>query len=120
MAGPTHEQRGAEALFERVNVQGTRHVLEAAAAAGVMHLVHMSSLAVHPYCGHAHGDDSTPRGWDLNAYTRSKNRAEDIVQSFRDRLRVTVNGPGRIDIRSMGRVDVRGTGDYDYREGVKK
>lgn len=85
---------GPYELFERVNVRGTEHVLEAALAAGVQHMVHMSSLAVHPYTGHAHGDENTPRGWDINAYTITKNRAEDLVQSYRDRLMVTVIRPG--------------------------
>lgn len=99
---------GPQALFERVNAQGTRHVLEAASAAGVAHVVHMSSLAVHAYTGHAHGDERTPRGWDVNAYTRTKNRAEDIVQSFRERIMVTVVRPGVVPYGPGDRLSLPG------------
>lgn len=81
-------------MFMRVNAEGTRHVLEASIAASVHHVVHMSSLAVHAYDGHEHGDENTPRGWDLNGYTRSKNAAEDYVQQYRDRLMLTIIRPG--------------------------
>lgn len=102
---------GPDGLFERVNVNGTRHVLEAACAAGVMHVVHMSSLAVHPYTGHAAGDENTPRGWDINAYTRTKNLAEDIVQSFRGRLMVTIIRPGVVPYGPGDRLSLPGLVD---------
>jgi nucleoside-diphosphate-sugar epimerase len=40
---------GGESLADarRINVEGTRHVLEAAAAAGVRRVVHLSTMAVH-------------------------------------------------------------------------
>lgn len=81
-------------LFMRVNVQGTQHVLDAAVAAGAVHFVHMSSLAVHPYTGHANGDEYTPRGWDVNGYTVTKNLAEDLLQRQRDRIMITLIRPG--------------------------
>lgn len=114
---------GPEELFERVNVAGTRHVLEAACAAGVAHVVHMSSLAVHPYTGHAAGDENTPRGSDINAYARSKNRAEDVVLSFGERLRVTIIRPGVVpygpgDRLSLpGIVDALSRGIYAHIDG---
>lgn len=102
---------GPGELFERVNVNGTRHVLEAACAAGVMHVVHMSSLAVHPYTGHVAGDENTPRGWNINAYTRTKNLAEDIVQSFRGRLMVTIIRPGVVPYGPGDRLSLPGLVD---------
>lgn len=108
---------GQDALFERVNVQGTRHVLEAAQVAGVAHVVHMSSLAVHPYTGHPAGDEATPRGWAINAYTRSKNAAEDVVQSFRDRLMVTVIRPGVVPYGPGDRLSLPGILDA-LRRGI--
>ena len=102
---------GPDALFERVNVGGTRHVLEASLAAGVAHVVHVSSLAVHPYVGHPDGSESTPRGWDLNAYTRTKNRAEDVVQSFRKKLAVTVIRPGVVPYGPGDRLSMPGIVD---------
>lgn len=108
---------GPDELFERVNVQGTRHVLQAALAAGVAHVVHMSSLAVHPYTGHPRGSEDTPRGWNINAYTRSKNAAEDVVQSFRDRLMVTVIRPGVVPYGPGDRLSLPGILDA-LRHGI--
>lgn len=81
-------------MFMRVNVQGTQNVLDASVAAGAVHFVHMSSLAVHPYTGHSNGDENTPRGWDVNGYTVTKNLAEDLLQRNRERIMVTVIRPG--------------------------
>jgi len=54
-------------LFQRVNVQGTRNVAETAEAAGVRHLIHVSSASVvYPKTTH---------------YSRSKRQAEDAVTS---------------------------------------
>ncbi len=41
-------ERGPDATFERVHVQGTINVLDAAAAAGVRRFVHMSALGTRP------------------------------------------------------------------------
>ncbi|HEY5281306.1 MAG TPA: NAD-dependent epimerase/dehydratase family protein [Polyangia bacterium] len=54
-------------LFQAVNVDGTRHVAEAAEAAGVGHLIHISSASVvYPKTTH---------------YSRSKRQAEDAVRA---------------------------------------
>jgi Nucleoside-diphosphate-sugar epimerases len=56
-------------LFQAVNVEGTRHVVEAAEAAKVGHLIHISSASVvYPRTTH---------------YSRSKRQAEDIVRACR-------------------------------------
>jgi NADH dehydrogenase len=44
LVGIIREQRAANVTFERVHVDGTRNVLEAAKAAGVQRYVHMSAL----------------------------------------------------------------------------
>jgi nucleoside-diphosphate-sugar epimerase len=85
---------GPESLFESVNVQGTQHVLDAAVSAGVEHFVHMSSLAVHAYSGHASGDENTPRDGAINHYCVTKNRAEDRVRNQAEHMRVTILRPG--------------------------
>jgi nucleoside-diphosphate-sugar epimerase len=65
-------------LFQKVNVQGTRNVAEAAEAAGVRHLIHVSSASVvYPNTTH---------------YSRSKRQAEDAVTSCR-RLHWTLVRP---------------------------
>jgi thioester reductase-like protein len=61
-----------EAVIFRVNVEGTQHVLDLAATAGVP-FYHISTAFVHP-CRRAMGSD-TP-----NAYDRSKLEAERVVR----------------------------------------
>lgn len=107
-------------VFTRVNADGTRHMLEAAKQAGVQHFIHMSSLAVHPYNGHVNGNEDTPRGWDLNAYTQTKNIAENWVQRYRHDMQVTIIRPGIMpygpgDRLSMpGLIDGLGKGIYRH------
>jgi NADH dehydrogenase len=56
--------------FKAVNVDGTRHVVEAAQAARVRHLIHISSASVvYPNTTH---------------YSRSKRQAEDLVRACKD------------------------------------
>jgi NADH dehydrogenase len=55
-----------ESLFESVNVEGTRNVLEAAAAAGAQHFIHVSSASVvYPHS---------------TRYSRSKREGERLVR----------------------------------------
>ncbi len=63
LAAVTHSNRPGE--YDRVNVGGTRHLLDEARAAGVPHLVHVSSRAIDPRGG---------------AYSRSKAAAEALVR----------------------------------------
>ncbi|HMH49758.1 MAG TPA: complex I NDUFA9 subunit family protein [Candidatus Acidoferrum sp.] len=48
LVGIIREQRAADVTFERVHVEGTRNVLEAAKAAGVQRYLHMSALGTRP------------------------------------------------------------------------
>lgn len=65
-------------LFERVNVEGTRNVMEAALAAGVRHFVHVSSASVvYP---------------NATRYSLSKREGERIVMS-QDRMQWTIIRP---------------------------
>ena len=48
LVGIIREHRAANVTFERVHVEGTRNVLEAAKAAGVQRYVHMSALGTRP------------------------------------------------------------------------
>lgn len=86
MHGCTHVVHGAALVYagaewpkiRAVNVEGTAHVLEAAARAGVGHAVHVSSVAVY---GTAEGsvDESTPIDAPIpptDLYARSKREAE--------------------------------------------
>lgn len=102
---------GPDALFERVNVGGTRHMLEAAVAAGVERFIHISSLAVHRYSGHAEGDENTPCDGDINAYCRSKRVAEDLVRAHSERLHTTIIRPGVVPYGPGDRLSIPGIVD---------
>lgn len=67
------------------NVEGTRHVLEAAARAGVTRVVYTSSVATLGLPGDATpGDEDTPVGLAdmIGHYKRSKFLAEDVAREF--------------------------------------
>jgi nucleoside-diphosphate-sugar epimerase len=88
------EDSGPWDEFERDNVDGTRNVVEACAAAGVGRLVHVSTEAVliagQPLVG---VDEAAPLRTDSRApYARSKALAEEAV---RDRAPGNPVGPGR-------------------------
>jgi dihydroflavonol-4-reductase len=91
------------ALF-RVNVEGSRSVVVAAARAGVRRVVYTSSAAtLGEQRGAVGNEDTTHRGWFLSAYERSKYEAERAVLEEGERRNVevvctnpsSVQGPGR-------------------------
>jgi dihydroflavonol-4-reductase len=88
----------------RVNVDGSRNVLEAAARTGVRRVVYTSSAAtIGEAAGTVGREDAPHRGWFLSHYERSKHEAEAVVRAVVARTGlevVTVNpssvqGPGR-------------------------
>jgi dihydroflavonol-4-reductase len=70
--------RGDPAEFERVNVDGTRNVLEAARRAGVRRVVHTSSCATcGPVAGRPATEADAPPEWELTVpYKATKIAAE--------------------------------------------
>lgn len=67
----------------RVNVGGTAAVLRAAAAAGVPHVVHASSLGVYAAGGSGPVDESWPAtGIETSLYSRHKVEAERLIGEF--------------------------------------
>lgn len=101
----THVLHGAALVYaggswskvREVNVEGTRHVLTAAAEAGVQHAVHLSSVAVY---GTVDGpvDEDSPIDRVIpkrDLYARSKREAEGVARSVEaeHRLPVTVLRP---------------------------
>lgn len=108
MAGCTHLVHGAALVYSggawpkvrAVNVEGTRNVLTAAAAAGVGHAVHVSSVAVY---GRWQGavDEATPLDADLepdDLYGRSKREAESAARTVEEErgLAVTIVRPAAV------------------------
>ena len=88
--------------IRRINVEGTAHVLEACAAAGVGRLVYISSLAVLGTKHHHGTDESAPYAKTGDAYSDAKIESERLVRAFADEGRVEtvvlrpgfVYGPG--------------------------
>ncbi len=91
MDGCTHVVHAAARVYtggtwpeiREVNVDGTGNVLAAAAAAGIAHATHLSSVTVY---GTVSGpvDESSPIGTDLpvsDLYARSKREAEKVARS---------------------------------------
>ncbi len=83
-----------------VNVEGTRHVLEAGAMAGIRHAVHISSVVVYGTRG-GRIDETTPLDRDLPAddvYGRSKREAEEQARRVEVErgIAVTILRPGAV------------------------
>ncbi len=72
---------GRSGPFVAINTGGTRNVIEASREAGVERLVHLSTLAVHPFRGYVDADESAPRGNRTCAYCTTKLQAERLVEA---------------------------------------
>jgi len=86
-----------------VNVDGTRNVIRAAAAAGTRRVVYTSSAAtLGERRGETGSESSRHRGWFLSAYERTKFEAEQVALGERGGVEVvavnpsSVQGPGRV------------------------
>lgn len=99
------EEWGNPADYERINVDGTVQVLDAAADAGVRRLIHVSTEAVLADGSHLHNVDETwPRpARPLPRYPRTKARAEAAVEAANGR-----NGLATVIVRPTS---VWGAGD---------
>jgi NADH dehydrogenase len=94
LVGIIEENRARGVTFERIHVDGTRHVVEAAQNAGVDRFIHMSANGARP-------DDAT-------AYQRTKWDAEQVVTEadfdhwtiFRPALLFGAPDPGRPEFSS--------------------
>jgi UDP-glucose 4-epimerase len=97
--------------FQLANVMPTRNLLEAAVAAGrpVSRFVHVSSLTAYgPSTPERPLSESDPRQ-PIEYYGQSKLEAEQVVESFGDRVPFTITRPS----------GVYGPGDADYFELFK-
>jgi dTDP-glucose 4,6-dehydratase len=91
----TRSEGGPDAFFH-ANVEGTRRVLEAAAAAGASRVLHMSTDEVYGPCPgqpFREGDKRPGEGLATSAYARSKALADDLALGFADRVGVVVARP---------------------------
>jgi dihydroflavonol-4-reductase len=89
LAAAQHEANVPDRYFWDINVEGTRNLLEAAAAAGVQRFVHGSTIGVYGSAAEGQLDEDTPVRPD-NIYGVTKAEGEKVVLSYADRLPVVV------------------------------
>lgn len=89
LAAAQHEANVDEAYFHRINVAGTKNMLEAAIANGVSRFLHGSTIGVYGSAMSGELDEKSPLAPD-NHYGRTKLAGEQLVLTYRDRIDVTV------------------------------
>jgi dihydroflavonol-4-reductase len=78
----TYREAGqGERAYTRVNVDGTRHVLDAALGAGARRVVHCSTGGVHGHIEHPPANEDAPLA-PGDVYQRTKLEAEQLVAAF--------------------------------------
>lgn len=85
LAAAQHEAQAPESHFHRVNVEGTRSLLDLAAKAGVRRFVHGSTIGVYGSAAAGSLDEQSPLAPD-NPYGRTKAAAEQVVRQFESPL----------------------------------
>jgi dihydroflavonol-4-reductase len=81
LAAAQHEAEQPESYFHRINVEGTRNLLDLAAKAGVHRFVHGSTIGVYGSAASGSLDEQSPLAPD-NPYGRTKAAAEQVVRQF--------------------------------------
>lgn len=81
LAAAQHEAGASEAHFRRVNVEGTRTMLELAVRAGVVRFVYGSTIGVYGSQPNTRLDETSPLVPD-NPYGRTKAEAEGVAHEF--------------------------------------
>jgi dihydroflavonol-4-reductase len=113
LAAAQHEAEAPESYFYKVNVDGTRALLETAGRTGVRRFVYGSTIGVYGagVNGELHAD--SPLAPD-NPYGRTKAEAESLVHEFASRMQTCivriseVYGPGDMRLLKLFRAIERG------------
>jgi nucleoside-diphosphate-sugar epimerase len=100
------EEDGPRALYERINVDGTRSVCAAARAAGVRRLVHLSSVMVYGFDFADGVTEAGPFADDRNPYNDTKYRGEQAAMAC--------HAPGRFEVIVIRPGDVYGPGSRPW------
>jgi len=98
-------------IYRRVNVEGTRNVMEAALEAGVSKVAHVSTLVVWGNTPDAPFTEESPVGTKrFTEYARSKYEGDEVVWGLyrQEGLPVVVLYPGAV----LGADDPKATGQY--------
>jgi dihydroflavonol-4-reductase len=108
LAAAQHEAEAPESHFRKVNVEGTRTLLEVAEGAGVRRFVYGSTIGVYGSAASGELDVDSPLAPD-NPYGRSKAEAEQVVREHASRLPVCIArisetyGPGDLRLLKLFR-----------------
>ena len=124
----TYREAGQpDTAYRAINVEGTRHVLEAALAAGARRMVHCSTGGVHGHIAHPPANEDAPFS-PGDIYQETKLEAEQMAREF-GRTRgldvvvarpIGIYGPGDMRFLKMfrgiarGRFPMLGQGDAFY------
>jgi nucleoside-diphosphate-sugar epimerase len=124
----TYREAGqGDAAYTRVNVDGTRHVLEGALSSGVRRVVHCSTGGVHGHIEHPPANETAPYA-PGDVYQRTKLEAEELARSFGSghplevviARPIGIYGPGDLRFLKMfrgiarGRFPMLGAGEVFY------
>ncbi len=127
IAASYREAGQPDAAYRAVNVEGTRHVLEAAVAAGATRVVHCSTGGVHGHIANPPATEDAPFN-PGDIYQDTKLEAEQVAREF-GRTRgfevvvarpIGIYGPGDLRFLKMfrglnrGRFPVLGSGNVFY------
>jgi len=84
--------------FRRVNVEGTRRLLDACVLNRVQRFVYVSTVAVHSFIDAQDMDEESPQLPTPFPYCQSKREAESLVRSYHARgdLAITIIRPGDV------------------------
>jgi dihydroflavonol-4-reductase len=122
LAAAQHEAQAPESHFHKVNVDGTRNLLDLAAKAGVRRFVHGSTIGVYGSAAAGSLDEQSPLAPD-NPYGRTKAAAEDVVRQFQSPMEWCIvrisetYGPGDMRLLKLfkgvksGRFPIIGSGE---------
>lgn len=89
LAAAQHEANQPEAYFERINVEGTRRLLDASVKAGVRRLVYGSTIGVYGQALDGEISEHSRVAPD-NHYGRTKLAAEQLVRQYGEQLEVAI------------------------------
>ncbi|MBV7338379.1 NAD-dependent epimerase/dehydratase family protein [Chloroflexi bacterium TSY] len=89
LAAAQHEANVSEQHFDDVNVRGTQHLLDACVKAGIRRLVYGSTIGVYGTATEVPLDEDSPQQPE-NIYGITKQKAEELVLSYREKLPVVV------------------------------
>lgn len=113
----TYRQAGQpDSAYQAVNVDGTRHLLDAAGAAGVRRVVHCSTGGVHGHIEHPPANEDAPIA-PGDIYQETKLEGERLARAFGEQGSVEVvvarptgiYGPGDTRLLKLFRGIARGT-----------